>query len=126
MLSFYVLILYYLFKLEQIGCKCALNWRRNFIIGFLFVAIFAMVISKLPENLMMFFLATFSVLVIANVIIMLQYVHYLKKEKCKCSESQLRNIITIVAIIHIFVGILGIIFIFHGANYLMNKPARSK
>lgn len=108
----YVWILYYLLRLEQIGCKCALNWRRTYIMGFIiFILISQFLLFFAHKNIMalaglglVFFIAS-----IANIVIMLQYVHYLKEEKCKCSEADGRLVMEIVAIFQAVVFIFGIL-----------------
>jgi uncharacterized membrane protein len=122
LLVFYSIILYYLLRLEQTGCKCALDWRRNYIIGmfvlFILVAIFSPM-RKLTGGLQLLFIAVFIGLVMANIVIVFDYVNYLKKEKCKCSESHLRNLMQLVTIIHAFGAGFGLLFLFYAVSYFL-------
>ena len=100
-------ILTYLKKLETIGCKCALDWKRNYII---FYCIFTISISLIDlfllvtrktqlMNLMMIMVPINIVLSILFVVTTLQYTHRLKREKCNCSEDLGRTIMYIVALV---------------------------
>jgi chromate transport protein ChrA len=57
----------------------------------------------------------FSVLSIANIVVILQYVHELKEEQCSCSVSVARTIMQVIAILYAFFYImLFIILIYTG------------
>lgn len=97
----------YIHKLEQVGCECAKGWKRDFIFWYLVVSIFYWIfmitvlafgdswgiMSTVP---MFIFKILFNLGTIAFVIITLMYVSYLKKEKCKCSESSGRVVLQIM------------------------------
>lgn len=116
----YAFILYYLFKLEKIGCACALDWRRSFIMGFLVLAIIVMFVplGKNPTKLTIIFVTLFTLLAIGNAIITIQYVNYLKKEKCECSKSEARNVMQIVAIIQLVAGFVALFYLGLAMHYL--------
>lgn len=90
----YIAFLVYLGKLEQTGCECALNWRRQFIIAFIVVALvwtLATVVMTPFNNVYLAVLLT--VFRLAFIVIAIQYVHKLKKDKCECSENLTREIL---------------------------------
>lgn len=97
----------YIQKLEQVGCECAKDWKRDFIFWYLVVSIiywvFMIVVMSFGDkwNLMTstplyVFKILFNLGTIAFVVITLMYVSYLKKEKCKCSESAGRLVLQIM------------------------------
>ena len=93
-------ILYYLYSLGKNECKCALNWRRTYIMVMfcvhlaLVVARFALLVTRpLPEPAML--LVTGAS--IAAWIFALQYVADLEKNKCACSEDPARDALVITS-----------------------------
>lgn len=117
-------IITYLRKLETIGCKCALDWKRNLILFFAFYTIITLTIDIVllatnhpPLILFVNLLAPIHILLsIIFVIVTLKYTHQLKQSNCNCSEDIGRSILYIVALIDatIFalVGILILIRLF--------------
>lgn len=93
-IALYIIFLVYLFKLEKIGCKCALNWRRNYMIIFLIFALTSNFISLvIPEiKLDILLILASSVLSLMFVIISIQYVQKVKADKCDCSKDLTREI----------------------------------
>lgn len=93
-IALYIVFLVYLFKLEKIGCKCALNWRRNYMITFLIFALtsnfLSMFIPAIKLNILLILAS--SVLSLMFVIISIQYVQKVKADKCDCSEHLTREI----------------------------------
>jgi hypothetical protein len=90
----YIAFLLYLGKLEQTGCECALNWRRQFIIAFIVVTLvwtLATVVMTPFKNVYLAVLLTAFRL--AFIVIAIQYVNKLKKDKCECSEHLTRDIL---------------------------------
>jgi len=106
------IILLYLIKLEQIGCKCAYDWRRNYIIGYTAfyiiycaIEIFIMASNSLESSLANQFKALRPYVLVANLLFAvfgIQYVHRLKREKCACSEQFGQQALYIVAVIDAF------------------------
>lgn len=117
-----VLIVKYLLNLEKIGCECAENWRKNFIIFYMiFSLIYSVIIILVPQTLppiIQFILLSFGV---ANIIITIQYIYKLKKDKCECSESILREILYFIAIFNallfILLVVLSIMLLFNLVSY---------
>lgn len=96
-----LLILHYLLKLEKIGCECAMDWRRNYIMFFTVLSIlYAMIAPVIGESVGPFVQTIFIVLAILNMVYVIQYVYRLKKIKCECSESVIREVMFVVAIIN--------------------------
>lgn len=100
-------ILLYVNKLEKIGCECAENWRRKYIqvyaiimITVAFIDIFAALSGNATayKILNMMSPITFTVGILFA-IFGIQYVHYLQKEKCACSEEIGRDVLYIVSIV---------------------------
>ena len=94
-------ILYWLVRLERIGCQCAMDWRRYYIIAFMILnilfALFGMKRSDVMGNVIY---GVWLVLVVLNIVFVLQYVHRLKKEKCECSAGLARDVMYVIAIIN--------------------------
>ncbi len=117
-----VLIVKYLINLEKIGCECAENWRRKFIIFYLiFVLAYSVIIILVPQTLPPIIQFVLLSLGVANIIITIQYVYKLKKDKCECSESIMREILYFIAIFNallfILLVVLSILLIFNLVSY---------
>lgn len=124
-----LLIINYLYKLETTGCKCALDWRRNFIMFFLVIAIVNLLVTSFLTHEQIPFIQTLvTVLGLVNVIVTLQYVNKLKIEKCECSKSIYREIMMYVAIFDAIVYssalVLVVYVLFSLASYAKNIEGR--
>jgi hypothetical protein len=125
-----ILIIYYLKNLETIGCKCALNFKHDYIFYYTCFAL-AIGISNIlfgtfkPMQLfMMIILAPYGVAAIINLIFTIQYVDEMKKINCDCSESVFRTMMYFLAIITICIWGLSLftfIIIFFMARQLFTK-----
>lgn len=108
-IGLYVAFLVYLGKLEQIGCACALNWRRQFIIAFIVFALvwtlITVVMTPFKNVYLAVLLAVFS---LAFVVIAIQYVNKLKKDKCECSEHLTREVLYYYAWISVILTAIGL------------------
>ena len=116
-----IYIMMYLYHLESIGCKCAINWRRTFIMIFIgFSLVLSLLnfidIDPLTSSWVM---GAYSILSIANVVIILQYVNLLKEEQCTCSASLAREIMQVIAVLYAFFYVLIVIVILYNAVKLM-------
>ena len=115
-------IFYYLNYLNQIGCKCSLTFQRNYIyyytIVIFIISLVSILFQRKIKGLSGVLLPITILLLIAgiiNIIYTLEYVDDMKKQNCKCSESIIRDLMFIIAILQIFVWIIIIcliIFIF--------------
>lgn len=103
-----VYLLIYLMNLANIGCKCALNWRRNYIMFFIVLSLILSVASVFSYDILTssIVMSVFTVASIANVVIVLQYISMLKKEHCECSEDLAREIMQFIAILYAFFYVL--------------------
>lgn len=108
-------ILRYLYFLEENGCKCALNWRRTYIMLFIGLSLILAILSLFNVDILTssIVLIIFAGLSIANIVIILQYVHMLKAEKCKCSENLAREILQFIAALYAFFYIMLLIILFY-------------
>ncbi len=108
-------ILRYLYFLEKNGCKCALNWRRTFIMFFIGISLVLSLLSLFNIDILTssIILTLFAILSIANVVIILQYIHMLKEEKCKCSADLAREILQFIAALYAFFYIMLLIILFY-------------
>ena len=103
------LILYYLKNLETIGCKCAMNYKRTYI---MYYTIFSLAfgaanllsggrvtdyITESPFAIPL--VLVLAVAAITNLVFTLQYIEELKKDNCECSESVFRTMMYILSII---------------------------
>jgi len=110
-IAVYCYLLYWIWKLEKIGCVCSRNWRRNFIMYVMIVYIFAIWLLIIVKNKYFngILVILFTILYIASMVIIFQYVNMLKKIKCECSDGTERKVMEIFNYIQIGLFILGII-----------------
>jgi hypothetical protein len=106
-------IIRFLNYLEKIDCKCSLTFQRNYIyyytlIIFIINAVTIFFQEKLKE--MSLVILPFSIMLliagIINIIYTFEYVNDMKKQNCKCSESIVRDLMFIFAILQSFVIII--------------------
>jgi hypothetical protein len=92
--ALYIVFLIYLFKLEKIGCDCALNWRRNYMIVFMIFALSTNLVSIIVPSLRLnvVFAVISATLSLMFLIVTIQYVQKLKSDKCECSKDATREI----------------------------------
>lgn len=93
-IALYIVFLVYLFKLEKIGCDCALNWRRNYMITFMIFALSTNLMSVIVPSIRLniVFVIISAVLSLMFLIVTIQYVQKLKNDKCECSKDLTREI----------------------------------
>ena len=106
------LVVKYLFDLEKTNCECAMDFRRKYIIGFTLYLIIAQAGVLLYGGNSEAFIraifgrniaaqALFSAGVLAagitNVVFVFQYIDYLKKANCQCSESDYKTLMQVLA-----------------------------
>lgn len=100
--------LIWLYKLDEISCKCSDNWMRTYIKYFIYVY-FAMIAVSLIVNIYLYVsnvgykdsqvyqffryaYMVFNVFGFVNIIIAIIYIDELKKTNCVCSEDVRREI----------------------------------
>ena len=107
MIVVYILFLTYLFKLEKIGCECAMDWRRYYIMIFFVLNVILMSLTLTLGHYATYqYQLVMGVLNILNIIFMIQYTHRLKTEKCECSASETREIMYHYSIISAIILVL--------------------
>ena len=114
---FAILIIYYLKNLETIGCKCALNFKHDYILYFTSFVILFGFLNLLFNGLRMFRIFMFIIAIpyiiaaIVNIIFTIQYVDEMTKINCECSESVFRTMMYILAILNLLAWIILIIIV---------------
>lgn len=121
-------ILVYLFRLESIGCQCAMDFRRTYAIAYLIASlVYSAVVgvlmyifrqSSLPDdsNIPAITLGVLSLVMfvagIVYVVFGVQYISRLREEKCECSEDVAREVWQVVLYIHIaFLALMALMII---------------
>ena len=106
-------IIYYLHYLEKINCKCSLTFQRNYIyyytiLIFIINAITIFFQKKLKDISLAILPISIMLLIagLVNIIYTFEYVNDMKKQNCKCSESIVRDLMFIFAILQSFVIII--------------------
>lgn len=111
-IALYIAFLVYLFKLERIGCKCALNWRRNYMIVFMIFSLttnfLSMIYPSIRLNISFAFIS--AVLSLMFLIISIQYVQKLKTDKCNCSKHLTREIMYNYSLIMLVLFLISLTF----------------
>ena len=110
-------ILAYIVKLENIGCPCAKDWRREFIKYYVGLMLLLLILRMFdvysPKSLPPILMTIQFVLSVVFVIIVYHYIHDLKKKKCSCSADLARDVLEVVNYIHMFLIIVGIVLMAH-------------
>ena len=119
----------WIYKLENIECKCSNNWMRLYIKYYLHVIIPIMVISLLMNiylyvnnmdysniqnnllSLYFFFTGIFNIFGFINIIISIIFINQLKEINCDCSEDIKREVYYIYNIIMASIICIGILFV---------------
>ena len=88
--------LVYLIKLEKEGCKCSLDWRRYYIIAYIFVLIGWNVFNLVyPLQSNLIFSIVMVCAAITFIVFTFQYLNLLKSRKCNCSEDIAKRVLNI-------------------------------
>ena len=105
------LIIYYLNNLKNIGCSCAMNYKRDYIMAYSGIIIAMNVLTigyggtekvaglYIKYPILCGVLAAAVIGSIVNVVFTLQYVEEMKRINCECSESVYRDMMFILSII---------------------------
>ena len=105
-------IIYYLKRLETIGCNCALNFKREYILYFTyFLLLFSVMNYFFGTNpsyklFSLYIFVPYVIALIVNIIYTIQYVNEMKRLNCDCSKSFYRELMYILAILNACVWIL--------------------
>ena len=98
-------VLLYLSNLKKLGCECAMDWRRSFIMAYILFALglFVLQFLPVPMEFMLTLSALYVLFSIANVVVVLTYIYELERKKCNCSDTAARLFLKIVAILNAIV-----------------------
>ena len=125
-----LLIINYLYQLEKKGCKCAMDFKRVYILIFAITNFIYIILNTFTNffvnirknNVGSSLLGLYGIGGIVNIVFIIEYVNLLKKRNCECSESVYRDMMYVFAIIDaIIMGmslllVLFIIFLFKFNN----------
>ena len=132
-----ILIINYLYHLEDKGCKCAMDYKRTYILGymvlntiFFILSIFTNVFRYTRNNKIgSFLMSMHSIGGILNIAFIIEYVNLLKMRKCDCSDSVYRDIMYVFAIMDAIVlgmSLLLVLYIVLFSAKMNNVPVKSK
>ena len=122
-------IIYYLYNLSQIGCKCAMNYKRTYILSYTSCLIILGAITTFVKVMPKFLLVVsipLLILAIINIVFTIQYVDEMKKINCDCSESVIRTMMYILAIINIFSWIITLLLFLFVLFSIYRHPKSKK
>lgn len=125
-------IIYYLKNLETIGCKCAMNYKRSYIMYYTIFNLVLVASNLVSGNRLTDYIAKSSfaipiILVLAslgitNVVFTLQYIEELKKDNCECSESVFRTMMYILSIISAITWGIALLLLLTLGGLIMSLP----
>jgi hypothetical protein len=102
----YYIIYYWIISLENIGCECSKDWRRDFIklyvvfsISYTYISAFYLIFIGKNIDIafaVKLFILLFDIFFIYNTF---NYINKLKIEKCECSNNISRDIVLFYSII---------------------------
>lgn len=116
-LSLYLWIFIFLVNLQSVKCACALNWKRDYIVGFigftLLFNLYLLLVDKTKKqfvsaHMIMAFLLVFAG--ILNIVLMIQYTIEIRKNKCKCADKLSLFVMQFLAFFQIFTIAFVVIF----------------
>jgi len=130
-------IIYYLNYLEKNGCQCSLTFQRNyiyyytlcfFVINLLNLLFIKPIIFIFPIKIRILFMIILLLAAIINIAYTIEYVDNMKKQNCNCSESMIRDLMFIIAILQISVYIIFILIVIAILYFKikMNLPMKLK
>jgi glucose-6-phosphate-specific signal transduction histidine kinase len=96
-IGIWLYILNYMYKLHEIGCTCADDWRRNYIMYFIIFLIIVFLLQILGvinnKSFSPFIMTIYFILTVVFIMIVYHYIYDLKTKPCKCSEDTARTIL---------------------------------
>lgn len=111
-----VWLLLYLYNLKRMGCECAMDWRRTFMMVYIAAGVALGVLQMFDLNIQAS--ATLSVMFVLlslfNIYVVLSYIQHLDEIKCKCSESMERLVLRVIALFNLVVYALITLIILYG------------
>lgn len=110
-----IIIISYIYKLENMGCECSEHPNKEFIKNFTIVALAYFLITSIISlksvaesmgfvvvQLLSIATFVFFLMFVVYIYYAFDYVRYLTNEKCKCSEDISRDIISVGTMISLF------------------------
>jgi hypothetical protein len=110
-----IIILSYIYKLENMGCECSEHPNKEFIKNFTIVALAYFLITSIISlksvaesmgfvvvQLLSIATFVFFLMFVVYIYYAFDYVRYLTNEECKCSEDISRDIISVGTMISLF------------------------
>lgn len=127
-----VWILVYLYNLERMGCTCAMDWRRQYIMVYIAVGLVVWMLQLIDVSMFTSpaILTLWTLLSIVNVVAVLTYVRELDQRKCECSKSVERSVLTAIhilyALVYLFVLVFFLYMAFSISQFVRSQSADSK
>jgi|UniRef100_A0A6C0I5V9 hypothetical protein len=108
----WIFALKYIMDLEKY-CKCSDNWKRDYVKYSLIVFIIFLTFKVLNHtnliNVNKYLLFFMILLNFVFTVIILVYINELKKNECKCSDTEMRTILEIVSYVRLIIMMIGLI-----------------
>lgn len=108
-LALYLWIFIFLVNLKSVKCVCALNWKHDYIVGFIgFVLLFNLYLLLVDKTkrqftsthiIMAFLIVAAAIL---NIVLMIQYTLEIQKKKCECADKFSLSVMQFLAFFQIF------------------------
>ena len=109
-IALYFWVFVFLVSLNKIDCPCAINWRRDYIIGFIgfvfLLNLFLLLINNTKAHAGVLFAMVIVFAAVLNMILMIQYARDINKDKCACADTLSVNIMTFLAVFQIVTIVL--------------------
>jgi hypothetical protein len=122
LIVFWAFVVAYVVRLEQIGCECSKDWKRDFIKYYLLVIIPIMIL-KLFVDLPVALAGLTFVFGLTFIFVVFTYIQELRKKKCECSKAPIRDILEIFNYIQIFlIGFALVLMLMIAIASLIRKP----
>jgi hypothetical protein len=86
----YIIILVYLSSFTFKNCKCAMNWKRDYILIFVALIIMINLITLLLQknkHISYIFMAILLIAALINAVLMIKYAYEISENKCKCAMN---------------------------------------
>lgn len=134
----YAYLIWWILKLERIGCKCSESWRRDFIKWWMMIFIlFTIVIFiqtsmqvKIPLIVSIGLAVVLTIMHLIFITLTWQYTSMLKKTKCACADGNERFVLEVFNYIQIglvaLALVIGIVYIPTALAMIKGTSGKSK